>query len=103
MLSQSTTYTATNTISTGAGSSVASAALSANKTTQTAGASSASGTINMQYSLNGMGILQANQNTGAASVQGNSVALTSTVGGNGGGLAGFTQAAVPAVTGAAAH
>ncbi len=30
--------------------------------------------------MNGMGILQANQNTGAASVQGNSVALTSSVG-----------------------
>ena len=57
----------------------------------------------MTYSMNGQGILQANQNTGAASVQGNSVALTSTVGGNGAGLAGFSQSAVPAVTGAAAH
>ena len=60
-------------------------------------------TINMTYSMNGLGILQANQNTGAASVQGNSVALTSSVGGNGGGLAGFSPSAVPAVTGAAAH
>jgi hypothetical protein len=54
--------------------------------------------------MNGQGILQANQNTGAASVQGNSVALTSSVGaGTGAGLAGFSQSAVPAVIGAAAH
>jgi len=45
--------------------------------------------------MGGQGILQANQNTGAASVQQNSVALTSTVGGNGGGLSGFS----PTVTG----
>ena len=47
--------------------------------------------------MNGQGILQANQNTGAAAVQGNSVALTSMVGGNGGGLVGFSpsQSATP--------
>jgi hypothetical protein len=44
----------------------------------------------MTYSMGGQGILQANQNTGPASVQQNSVALTSTVGGNGGGLSGFS-------------
>ena len=52
-------------------------ALTANRTKQTAALSSASGPINMTYSMNGPGILQANQNTGAAAVQGNSVALTS--------------------------
>ena len=41
---------------------------------QNAASSSASGQINMSYSMNGQGILQANLNTGAASVQGNSVA-----------------------------
>jgi hypothetical protein len=103
-LSQSTTYTATNTITTGNGSAVTNAALSGNRTKQNAALSSASGQINMTYSMNGQGILQANQNTGAASVQGNSVALTSSVGaGTGAGLAGFSQSAVLAVIGAAAH
>ena len=41
-------------------------------------------------SMGGQGILQANQNTGANAVQQNSVALTSTVGGNGGGFTGFS-------------
>ena len=36
--------------------------------------------------IGGEGILQANLNTGANAAQQNSVALTSTVGGNGGGL-----------------
>lgn len=40
--------------------------------------------------MGGQGILQANLNTGANAVQQNSVALTSTVGGNGGGLSGFS-------------
>ncbi len=44
----------------------------------------------MSDSMGGQGILQANLNTGANAVQQNSVALTSTVGGNGGGLNGFS-------------
>jgi hypothetical protein len=44
----------------------------------------------MTTSMGGQGILQANQNTGPNAVQQNSVALTSTVGGNGGGLNGFS-------------
>ena len=40
--------------------------------------------------MGGQGILQANQNTGPNAVQQNSVGLTSTVGGNGGGLSGFS-------------
>ncbi len=71
---------ATNTITTGDGSAVTAAGLTANRTKQTAASSSASGAIHMTYSMNGQGILQANQNTGAAAVQGNSVALTSSVG-----------------------
>ena len=49
----------------------------------------------MSYSMGGQGILQANLNTGAGAAQQNSVALTSTVGGSGGGLSGFS----PTVTG----
>ena len=94
-LNQSRAYTATNTIMAGAGSAVSSASLAGNNTKQVAASSSASGQIDMHYSMNGMGILQANQNTGSAAVQGNSVALTSTVGANGGGLSGFS----PTVTG----
>jgi len=96
-LTQSTSYNpaATSTVNTGAGSAVSSAALAGNKTSQLAAHSSASGQIDMHYSMNGQGILQANLNTGAAAVQGNSVALTSNVGGNGGGLSGFS----PTVTG----
>ena len=79
----------------GAGSAVNSAALSGNKTSQLAAASSGSGAIHMSYSMNGQGMLQANLNTGAAAVQGNSVALTSYVGsnsgaGSAGGLTGFS-------------
>jgi hypothetical protein len=44
----------------------------------------------MSNSMGGQGILQANQNTGPNAVQQNSVALTSMVGGNGGGLSGFS-------------
>jgi len=44
----------------------------------------------MHDSLGGQGILQANLNTGANAAQQNSVALTSMVGGNGGGLSGFS-------------
>ena len=53
-----------------------------------------SGNVSMDHSMGGQGILQAAQNTGANAVQQNSVALTSTVGGNGGGLSGFS----PSVT-----
>ena len=92
-LTQSTTYMATNTNMAGAGSAITSASLTGNNTRQNAAASSASGAINLNYSMNGQGILQANLNTGAAAVQGNSVALTSTVGGDGGGLSGFSPSA----------
>ena len=93
-LSQTTTNTkttnATTTASGGAGSSFNTAGLSNDRVKQIAAASSASGTVSMDHSMGGQGILQANQNTGANSVQQNSVALTSTVGGNGGGLSGFS-------------
>jgi hypothetical protein len=52
-----------------------------------------SGTVTMTDSMGGQGILQANLNTGANAVQQNSVALTSNVGGNGGGLVGFSPGA----------
>jgi hypothetical protein len=47
------------------------------------------GSVTMSNSMGGQGILQANLNTGAAAVQQNSIAFTSMVGGNGGGLSGF--------------
>jgi hypothetical protein len=83
-----TTYTTT--ASGGAGSSFNTASLTGNHITQNGAAASGSGTVTMNYSMGGQGILQANLNTGAAAVQQNSVALTSTVGGNGGGLNGFS-------------
>jgi hypothetical protein len=93
-LSQTTTNTrtttATTTASGGAGSSFNTASLTGNRTTQNAAAASASGTVTMTNSMGGQGILQATQNTGPNAVQQNSVALTSTVGGNGGGLSGFS-------------
>jgi hypothetical protein len=46
----------------------------------------------MINSMGGQGILQANQNTGANAVQQYSVTFLSTVGGNGGGLTGFSPA-----------
>ena len=49
----------------------------------------------MNHSMGGQGILQAAQNTGANAVQQNAVALTSTVGGNGGGLSGFSPTVTP--------
>jgi hypothetical protein len=93
-LSQTTTNTrnttTTTTASGGAGSSFNTASLTGNRVKQVAADASGSGTVTMSYSMGGQGILQANQNTGANSVQQNSVALTSTVGGNGGGLSGFS-------------
>ncbi len=63
---------------------------------------SGSGNVRMSYSMGGQGILQANQNTGANAVQQNSVALTSSVGGNGGGLNGFSPSVgVPTTAGLA--
>ena len=89
-LSQTTTYSPTTSVWTGDGSAVTSATLNGNHIEQKAAASSGSGTLSMSYSMAGQGILQANLNTGAAAVQGNSVALTSNVGGSGGGLSGFS-------------
>jgi hypothetical protein len=50
-----------------------------------------SGPVAMTNSMGGQGILQASQNTGANAVQQQGVTLNSAVGGNGGGLTGFTQ------------
>jgi len=50
-----------------------------------------SGPVAMTNSMGGQGILQASQNTGANAVQQQGVTLNSAVGGNGGGLNGFTQ------------
>jgi len=93
-LTQTTTYSPTTSITTGASSAVTSATVNGNKYVSK-GAGGYSGAVSMTYSMGGQGILQANLNSGAGSVQGNSVALTSTVGGNGGGLSGFS----PTVTG----
>jgi len=93
-LSQTTTNTKTTTTTTtasgGAGSSFNTASLTNNRVKQVAADASGSGAVTMMNAMGGQGILQANQNTGANSVQQNSVALTSTVGGNGGGLSGFS-------------
>ena len=93
-LSESSTNTHslsyTTTASGGAGSSFNTASLTGNHVTQNGSASAGSGAVTMTYSMGGQGILQANQNSGANAVQQNSVALTSTVGGNGGGLNGFS-------------
>lgn len=91
-LSEATTHTHTvsyaTTASGGAGSSFNTASVQDNKIKYAA--AGFSGNVLMAYSMSGQGILQANQNTGANAVQQNSVALTSTVGGNGGGLSGFS-------------
>ncbi|MBV8937642.1 MAG: hypothetical protein JO095_17810 [Alphaproteobacteria bacterium] len=97
-LSQTTTNTRTTTTTTtangGQGSSFNTANLTSNRVKQIAADASASGSVTMTNAMGGQGILQANQNTGANSVQQNSVALTSTVGGSGGGLNGFSPTAV---------
>ena len=93
-LSQSTTYNPTTTVSAGANSAVAGATVGNNKYISR-GMGGYSGDVSMSNSMGGQGILQANLNSGAGSVQQNSVALTSSVGGNGGGLNGFS----PSVTG----
>ncbi len=92
-LSQSTTNTATNTTEAtgGAGSAFNTATVSGNKIKYAA--AGFSGNVAMINSMGGQGILQANQNTGANATQQNSVALTSSVGGNGGGLSGFSPSA----------
>ncbi len=46
--------------------------------------------VAMTNSMNGMGIISAQQNTGTAALQQQSVSLGSIVGGNGGGLSGFS-------------
>jgi hypothetical protein len=65
----------------GAGSSFNNASVSGNITTQTPTKAAADSAVTMTSAMNGTGILQASQNTGANAVQQNSVALTSTVGG----------------------
>ncbi len=94
-LSQTTTDTRTVGITAGAGSAVNNASVAGNKY-MSKGAGGFSGDVSMTYSMGGQGILQAAQNTGAGAVQQNSVALTSTVGGNGGGLNGFSPTITPA-------
>ncbi len=93
-LSQSTTYNPTTTVTAGANGAVAGATVGNNKYVSL-GKGGYSGDVSMTNSMAGQGILQANLNTGAGSVQQNAVALTSTVGGNGGGLSGFS----PTITG----
>jgi len=96
-LSQTTTnnrtITATTTASGGAGSSFNTASLTGNRVKQDAAQASASGTVTLTNAMGGQGILQANLNTGPNAVQQNSVALTSMVGNNGGGLNGFSPSA----------
>jgi len=74
----------------GAGSSFNTASPTGNSVKQVAAAASASGNVTATNAMGGQGILQLSQSTGANSVQQNSVALTSTVGGNGGALSGFS-------------
>jgi len=81
------------TASGGAGSSFNTGSLTNNKVQQSGVGGGYNGSVTMAYSMGGQGILQASQNTGANAVQQNSVALTSTVGGNGGGLSGFSPTA----------
>jgi hypothetical protein len=93
-LSEATTHTHTvsytTTASGAAGSSFNTASLTGNKIQQYGGTAGYNGSVSMTNSMGGQGILQASQNTGSNAVQQNSVALTSTVGGNGGGLSGFS-------------
>ncbi len=88
-LSQTTSYSPVTIVNAGAGSAVSTATINGNKYVSK-GSGGYSGSINMQYTMGGQGILSANLNTGAGAVQQNSVALTSTVGGAGGGLNGFS-------------
>ena len=91
-LSQTTTNSITNTTSAagGSGSAFNTATVSGNRSNYAAVSAGQSGNVSMSELVGGQGILQANLNTGANAVQQNSVALTSTVGGNGGGLNGFS-------------
>ena len=88
-LANTTTDTRSFSVTTGQGSTFNNASIAGNKYISK-GAGGYSGSVSMSYSMGGQGILQAAQNTGAGSVQQNSVALTSSVGGNGGGLNGFS-------------
>jgi hypothetical protein len=65
----------------GAESSFNSANVSGNIITQTPTKATVGSAVSMSYAMNGQGILQASQNTGANAVQQNSVAVTSTAGG----------------------
>jgi hypothetical protein len=77
----------------GAGSSFNTASVTGNIVTETPTKASVGGAVSMTNSMNGQGILQASQNTGANAVQQNSMALNST--GNGGLLSGFSPAMTP--------
>jgi hypothetical protein len=74
----------------GAGSSFNNASVSGNITTATPTMAETGSAVTLTSSLNGTGILQASQNTGANAVLQNSVALTST---NGGALTTFSPTA----------
>jgi len=71
----------------GAGSSLNTASVTGNIVTETPTKASVGSAVSMSNSMNGQGILQASQNTGANAVQQNALALTSP--GNGGILSGF--------------
>jgi hypothetical protein len=83
------TISTTTTASGGTGSAFNTANLTSDRVKQIAAHDTASGSVNMNNAMGGQGILQANQNTGANAVQQNAVALTSTVGHDGGALNGF--------------
>jgi len=84
----------TNTSATGGlGSSFNTASLTGNTVAETPTKASVGGAVSMSFSMNGGGILQANQNTGANAVQQNSIAFTSI--GNGGVLSGLSPTSTP--------
>ena len=89
-LSQTTSYSPVTTVNAGAGSAVSTATINGNKYISK-GSGGYSGSINMQYTMGGQGILSANLNTGAGAVQQNSV-VTMIDGRRrrGGGLNGFS-------------
>jgi hypothetical protein len=87
-LSQTTANTSISALG-GPGSSLNTASLSNNAIMEAPTKASAGGAVIMNSSVNGEGILQASQNSGANAVQQNSVALYST--GTGGVLSGLSR------------
>jgi hypothetical protein len=77
----------------GMGSSFNTASLTGNTIAETPTNASVGGAVSMSFSMNGGGILQANQNTGANAVQQNSMTFTSV--GNGGVLSGLSPTSTP--------